>query len=596
MKLQYVSPDTIHVAAVLNNREVNQNYIADLAESMRDKGFLPEFPIDVFKSENLANIDTDLPYVCACGAHRTLAAINAKLDVVLVRIHEGREEAFIETMHLDNFKFDPALNSNIGQPFTQKEKRNAVTQLLLLPKYFEMTNTALEEIWRIPSSSIRRWRAEVVTMLETDSLQLRHWGISDGRLARIRELVKSPERKNEDGKVVKIRRPLAEVTNDEKREFYEQIESDWKQVCDIDVAYLQYYLQEAYNLRSRYRQYDDLSMPQLRKLHKSILSEDDELFDAVLAIEEKGEEEAKARDAFQNAHKSFVRQFKKTLAPGMNEYSPEYTQIVKDFEKHLANFDEYKFVRVSYYDYDYDQREDFEFMTTQAEMLVEITDGIKKKDDSIADFIKNVEIRNKRRRNKAEKVWTAHLAALREAIKGYPRNITQDALVSAVEHKYNYQLKHGEFRDLLTTDAPSDRKHLETIKKESGLFEKVAKAVKNDEDWVKDIPVLKPLIESIPEPDVEVPEFEITHIYIEVTGRDGKVFHPEGAAFSGDPELKGLKLNEAAIACLSDATIADILSICRHNKFQHYRHHFDIDGPRDDEFSESGIVSFAKAK
>ena len=48
MKKSWIAPTEIHVAEVLNNRALNQNYIADITESMTDKGFLPEFPIDVF--------------------------------------------------------------------------------------------------------------------------------------------------------------------------------------------------------------------------------------------------------------------------------------------------------------------------------------------------------------------------------------------------------------------------------------------------------------------------------------------------------------------------------------------------------------------
>ena len=176
MEKKWIAPTEIYVAGVLNNRDLNQNYIGDLAQSMTDKGFLPEFPIDVFLSENLVNIDTELPYVCACGAHRTLGAVNAKVERVLVHVHTGREEDFIEMMHLDNFQFDPVQHSGIGQPFTQKEKRAAVTQLLLLPKYFEQTNAALQEVWRIPESSLRRWRSEVVELLEMNSPKLRVYG------------------------------------------------------------------------------------------------------------------------------------------------------------------------------------------------------------------------------------------------------------------------------------------------------------------------------------------------------------------------------------------------------------------------------------
>ena len=66
------------------------------------------------------------------------------------------------------------------------------------------------------------------------------------------------------------------------------------------------------------------------------------------------------------------------------------------------------------------------------------------------------------------------------------------------------------------------------------------------------------------------------------------MFHPEGAVFSGSKydedeegnlKSKGLNLDPAAIACLSDAVQTDILNVCRKNKFSHYTSHFDIEGP-----------------
>lgn len=68
---QWINPNEIHVHSVLNNRELDQNFIPSIAESMRDQGFLPAYPIDVFEVDNL-DYDTkdDSLYICACGAHR----------------------------------------------------------------------------------------------------------------------------------------------------------------------------------------------------------------------------------------------------------------------------------------------------------------------------------------------------------------------------------------------------------------------------------------------------------------------------------------------------------------------------------------------
>lgn len=503
MEKKWIDPTEIYVYEVLNNRDLNQNYIGDLAQSMLDKGFLPEFPIDVFKSENLANIDTDLPYICACGAHRTLGAINAKLDQVLVNIHNGREEDFIETMHLDNFKFDPAQHSGIGQPFTQKEKRSAVTQLLLLPKFFEQTNTALEERWRIPQSSLRRWRNEVMELLETDSPKLRLWGISDGRLARLRELAKNPERVDAEGKIVKIRKPLAEPTEAEKEAFYKVIEKDWYRepaALDTEFTHVATYLQDKYKTESKWRIYTELSMPQLQKLHSAILSKDPEFMSAVHKIAAAENRIDKARDGLRKACDACEKAFKRTLAKRVSEGSRIFTdmkdRLQRFLRKHDERFDGFHF---TYYYYDTDLRDNPEFCETYTALHREVKEGLETGADWLSEFIEKEKARSARKQKKADQLWLSNQGHLKEAIVRYPRAISEDAIIAAAENKFNYELRHNELRSLIDAETPSPKKNFETIEKEAAIFEKVAKALNTDADWVQEIPVPKPLIEVLPE-------------------------------------------------------------------------------------------------
>ena len=509
IRKEWIAPNQIYVHGVLNNRELNQNYIGDLAQSMQDKGFLPEFPIDVFSSENIVNIDTDLPYICACGAHRTLGAISAKLERVLVHVHDGREEAFIEMMHLDNFKFDPAVNTGIGQPFTQKEKRAAVTQLLLLPKFFEQTNTALEEAWRIPNSSIRRWRNEVVELLEKDSPKLQLWGISDGRLARLRELAASSERKDVEGKVVKIRKPLVEATEDEKCAFYEEIEKDWyrlsdERALDTKFEHVVTWLQQKHNTPSKWRVYQDLSMTQLRNFHNLILSADADFMAAVFDIAQAENRVNAARESLQKASEACKKAFDRTLGKGLGEYDERYTGMRDRLETFLRKHDE-RFIgfRMQYFYYGMDSRDNPEFCEKYAVLHLEVKEALETDAEWIQAFTEQEKARLSRKRKKVVKDWMAALAHLREAIEVYPRDITQDAITAAVEHKFNYELKHNEFRDLITTEASSERKHLETIEKEANLFKKVAMALYADEDWIQEIEEPKPLVDVIVEAEDE---------------------------------------------------------------------------------------------
>ncbi len=547
MEKKWIDPTQIFVFEVLNNRALNQNYIGDLAESMQAKGFLPEFPIDVFKSANLANIETELPYVCACGAHRTLAAQHIKLETVLVHIHEGKEEAFIEMMHLDNFKFDPSVNAGIGQPFTQKEKRAAVTQLLLLPKFFEQTNTVLEDMWRIPQTSIRRWRAEVVELLESDNPKLRLWGISDGRLKRLRELAASPERKDAEGKVVKIRTPLIEATEDEKREFYEEIETDWYRLSEekgLDTAFkhAEAWLQRKHNTASKWRLYQDLSMTQLRNFHKLVLSADTEFMSAVFDIAQAEDRVNEARASLQNASKACERAFSRTLGKGLGEHDGRFTGIRDRLQTFLRKHDErFEGFCMQYFYYDMSDRDNPEFCEKYAALHLEVKEGLETDAEWIQEFTAKEKSRIERKRKKAVKEWTATLAHLKEAIKLYPRRITQDAITSAVEHKFNYELKHNEFRDLLTTDEPSDRKHIETIEKEAKLFEKVATALYSDDDWIKEIPEPKPLIDALVEhAGEEMPQLEPDSVLVNASDESSE--EPEFSIAVDD--LYALEIND----------------------------------------------------
>ena len=85
---KYISADDVHIVEVLNNRSLDQNYIASLTDSMRDAGYLIQYPICIFSSGIFPEADTELPYIVACGAHRVLAARQAEIEV-FARIYDG---------------------------------------------------------------------------------------------------------------------------------------------------------------------------------------------------------------------------------------------------------------------------------------------------------------------------------------------------------------------------------------------------------------------------------------------------------------------------------------------------------------------------
>ena len=278
----YIDPNQVAIIEVVNHRETNQHYIDALADSMREVGFSAEYPVDVFKSANIPNhkLDPEItPYVVACGVHRTFAAQKAELDKILANIHDGGEEAWVEMMHSDNFQFDPAENRDIGQPFTPKERRAACSQLLLLPKYMEQTNTALSEGWNTSESNIRRWKQEIADLVTHNSPKLRLWGVSDGRVKRLKDILASSDRMNGDGKIVQVRKPRLDASDDEKERFFEQIRQDLYvllEESDIDFEWdaVKQYCRDKWKVEGNYRMYEDLHIDQLRKLHQMLLEKD----------------------------------------------------------------------------------------------------------------------------------------------------------------------------------------------------------------------------------------------------------------------------------------------------------------------------------
>lgn len=172
---------------------------------MEKQGYLSDYPIVVYKAENITSIETDKPYVISCGHHRHAAALQAGISQVLVEIHEGTEEDWIETMAMDNFRFDVAENPEIGMAFTQKEKRAACTQLLLLPKFLKKTDTALADLWHTAGSNVRRWRKEVEALISEDHPNLRIWGIQQPRIQALQAIIAKRTRENSKGETIRVR-------------------------------------------------------------------------------------------------------------------------------------------------------------------------------------------------------------------------------------------------------------------------------------------------------------------------------------------------------------------------------------------------------
>lgn len=600
---KWIDPNEIYLAKVMNPRLLNQGFIESLRESMQDQGFLPQYPVKVFGIDTLTCIKTDLPYACVSGMHRTTAAQLAKVEQILCEIHTGDDDAFIEMMMTDNFEYDPAQNSELGQIFSQREKRKACKRLLYIPKFLKMTNSALADAWHTNEANVRRWRKEVASSFNEEGAvtdvvpeTLRRAGVTVDRLRELKEINDSREREDADGNTVQVRTAPKEMTDDEKDEYWTRIRKDagwhndgWLKAHGIkDFDYVRKYLSKKYSLNTDiYDMYKKLSTQQLRQLHGWILSDDPELIAGCKEFVAERDAIESAREGLREACAPIKKWLLDEFVQG-NEWSQAYKDCKAAFKDAARQFG-YGDYHVEYYEFPGGENL-AEIFKSQITLVLTVRNDIDLNDmgnraEWVEEFCRKMEKDITAKRKKLEKNWKSAQKALLKVFEAYPRNISIGAFCYALEDEF-YE-KSGTYLRLLSLKEPSDRVHNDTLKSQTKYFKQAAKDLKADEKWVRAI------VEE-PEPSVDTAEFEgfeITHIYIEVAGKNGKVFHPEGAVFSnskyhkdeeGNLKSKGLNLDLEAIACLSGATKADILTICRHNKFRHYTSHFDIEGPREE--------------
>ena len=497
---EWIDPNEIYVYHELNNRQLNPDYIESLSESMQIKGFLPEFAIDVFMADSIENIKTDKPFICACGAHRTTAAVQAELGKVLVNIHNGKEEAFVEMMHFDNFKFDPTVNSGVGQPFTQKEKRAAVMQLLLLPKFLKRTDTSLEEEFRIPASSIRRWRKEVVKLLENDDPKLQEtWRISDGRIKRLKEVSQSNEREDGDGNTVAVRQPIAEATMDEKQAFFEKMEDDSISpgaTHNFEWDHVREWIHQKYKTEeSRWYLYRELSMQQMQKVHELLISEEPGFIKEIVRIAEEERRITGSQKRLQSSNSDLLKIFKKVFAPKESEYSKPFKEMRTRFNDFVKKT--HPDFEIEYWDHERKNRDNPDFCEMHSGIYIYVAEALSNEEDEwIKDFREKEIKRMQRNRQSALNKWTKFRDAAILAINNYPRNIEASRILAVADKQLDWG--KGLIMRIHELKEPIS-KNTETIIEEYKLFQKLAIAVNDDAGWVAEIPEPTPLIETLSE-------------------------------------------------------------------------------------------------
>ena len=609
MKKEWIDPNNIYLASYLNPRQLNQGFIESLVESMQTQGFLPQYPVSVFRAENLNYLEMRekdaQPFVCASGMHRITAAQLAKVEKILCKVYDDGDDTFIEMMMTDNFEHDPARNSEIGQAFSQREKRSACTRLLYIPKFLRMTNSALAQGWHTSEANVRRWRKDVVVSLDEANAgsnnfipaSLRQMGVTPRRLEDLNNIRKSRERENAEGNVVQIRTTAKEPTEEEKEAFWSQIRHDagdywhdddetvWLEKHGIDeFSYVREYLAVKYDVEDSFYIYKDLTMKQLRDVHGAILSEDAEFIAACKAIMEVAEKLKALKADFRKNCGLIKKWLLKEFVQG-NEWSEAYKACRKAFTEAARQNGHVDYCEGDgYYPTVETKPETYEVAN---EIVLAVQRDISEDAAWVVTFRETIQKSVIAKRQKLEKDWGKAKDALADAFTAYPRNISPAAFCAAMDSKH-YD-KDGTHFKLFSRKDPGSRVHDDKIAYQIRTFKNAAKDLKADADWVKNIPSEDTPVLRLD----EYVDFEIAHIFIEVVGKNGKVFHPEGAVFAegskhdydedGNLKSKGMNLDAEALACLSDATKADILRVCRKNVFSHYTSHFDIKGPREED-------------
>ena len=512
MEKKWIDPNTIYLAKPMNPRPLNQGFIESLVESMNEQGFLPQYPVKVFEASALTCLEMDgLPYACVSGMHRTTAAQIAKIDQILCEVHTGDDDEFIEMMMTDNFEYDPARNSELGQTFSQREKRKACTRLLYMPKFFRMTNTALSEAWHTGQTNIRRWRKDVLDALEKASPNgegvdpdgggartfpetLSRVGITPAHLEALRDINASREREDADGNTVQIRKPRADASEDDKENFFETIRKDFHDLLeedddegiDFDWDAVKRYAGQKWNVEAGWYMYKNVHIDQLRHLHKMVIEQDADFIEACTAIYTEEKALSKLREDLEKACKKTTRLFCK-LVGADHEYDKKFKskwKIFEDIVKSQLNIEMFGNTR-----WDYNDMETADERRAVIEQHKTVQEAIAKEADWIAEFMKKEQAAAAQRRKAVSESWTAKRDAAIAAINDYPRDVSFDRIISAAEKKL-YK-SHGYFAKIFDAETVSSKKNIGTLEDEVTSMDRLIKAVKKDDDWVAEIPAVK---------------------------------------------------------------------------------------------------------
>ena len=477
-QLRWESPLDIYVPHELNNRSLDAGYVESLEDSMRTQGYLPTYPIICYRRLELPQAvfdgKTDALYICAAGFHRTTAAKNINLDKVYVEIRTGTFEDYLETLHTDNFQFDPSVDTSLGQIWTKTEKRKACKQLLLLPKYFKLANTALSEVWHTSEANVRRWRDEVASSIDEGSLDA-PFPISEAWQSSLKEILDSNVREMTDGNVVKVR----SKSKEDKWEYYWALQKKVENHKDLDWnTEIEPYCKHTYE-----KDASDLSLKKLAELDQLISVHDPEFMKLCRSLGKKKRElnaaQAECHKAYREAKQAFETYiFGQCLAD--NTYEDKYKTCLKNFGRAVSRAFGKNLLGSMFYT---DKVSKYETETYQLQQLKTHIESDTEYVQKFAQRQLNAQL--KKREELGQAVIDAHYKMLTAVQEKYP-GIDMEKFCFAVDSD-SYWLKVGDTPAAVmhsTADIPKRKSDGDLIRI-AEQYEKMLQTIEAGADWIK---------------------------------------------------------------------------------------------------------------
>ena len=502
MKSMWLPPTEIHAAWWYNNREENEGHIKSLVASMKQHGFLIEYPLVVFKSENIEGIlETSCEHVVACGHHRRKAAIDAKIDLVFCEVLDGNEEDWIETMSKDNFQYDTA-NPGVGLAFTETERRKACYQMLTLPKYLERTNASLSNEWNVSEGTIRAWRRKIEKHIieGVDSLRQAGYYVPEERQKRLKVIAESAERVNEEGETVKVRQKTRELSEKERKKLWDTI---WDAAAtdkrSDGKTFIERHGLDGFNvIRKALCNMMDLqdnglpgqvSTTRLKQIHSWILTDEEQFVTDCIFFENQRKElentSAKCKELSDQLEEYFDTHIFPLDATGMAK--PMYRKVLHKFGD----------VVQEHYDYDmnlwrwYFGFESLGEAQTYLSLLERLEADMKAEDGWVATFKREVADQAVANRNAIEEAWREARKELTAAIKKHADGLDEFTVMNEIDKRYNLEIGTTHSKRIRSNDTEDQ------LEREIAHFQQCTQDLIIGGDWVDKIPKPKPMIETL---------------------------------------------------------------------------------------------------